>query len=70
MNLGTTGEILGNGYPDWPSDLLTYEERKAYQRGVADARRVDRQPPMCWPADFLNKHDRQEAELIERMHQS
>lgn len=36
------GEVLGNGHPDWPDDLTTYAERKAYQRGVADARRVDR----------------------------
>ena len=33
------GEVLGNGHPDWPDDLTTYAERKAYQRGVADAKK-------------------------------
>lgn len=37
-----TGEVLGDGHPDWPEDLQTYAERKAYQRGVADARRLDK----------------------------
>ena len=32
------GEVLGDGKPDWPEDLKTFKERKAYQRGVADAR--------------------------------
>ncbi len=35
------GEVLGAPHDDWPVDLETYAERKAYQRGVADARRVD-----------------------------
>jgi hypothetical protein len=35
------GEVLGDGFPDWPADLLTFAERKAYQRGVAHARAVD-----------------------------
>lgn len=34
------GEVLGDGYPDWPDDLTTYAERKAYQLGVAHARAV------------------------------
>lgn len=37
---GQPGEVLGNGEPDWPADLLTFAERRAYQRGVADARRI------------------------------
>lgn len=35
------GQVLGHGFPDWPDDLKTFEERKAYQRGVAHARAVD-----------------------------
>lgn len=38
--LGGPGEVLGHGLPDWPGDLLTFKERSAYQRGVADARCV------------------------------
>ena len=34
------GEVLGGGHPDWPEDLQSFSERAAYQRGVADARRV------------------------------
>lgn len=34
------GEAPGHGLPDWPEDLVTYAERKAYQRGIADARRI------------------------------
>lgn len=32
------GCVLGDGLPDWPADLATFEERRAYQRGVADER--------------------------------
>lgn len=32
------GCALGGGLPDWPEDLASFEERKAYQRGVADER--------------------------------
>lgn len=35
------GQVLGNGFPDWPEDLSTFAERKAYQRGIAHARAVD-----------------------------
>lgn len=35
------GEVLGHGFPDWPDDLATFAERKAYQRGIAHARAVD-----------------------------
>lgn len=38
------GEVLGHGYPDWPDHLLSYEERRAYQLGVAHARAVDPSP--------------------------
>lgn len=38
--MSTNGEVLGNGHPDWPEDLQSFEERKAYQRGVADCRRL------------------------------
>ena len=34
------GEALGHGEPDWPDDLQSFKERVAYQRGVADARRL------------------------------
>lgn len=37
---GGPGEVLGGGNPDWPADLQTFAERRAYQRGVADARRM------------------------------
>lgn len=37
---GGPGEVLGGGKPDWPADLQTFAERRAYQRGVADARRM------------------------------
>ncbi|HEP6430584.1 TPA: hypothetical protein VDB83_004907 [Burkholderia cenocepacia] len=36
------GTVLGHGLPDWPEDLATFEERRAYQRGVAHARYVDK----------------------------
>lgn len=36
------GEVLGQGLPDFPDDLKTFEERKAYQRGIADSRLVDK----------------------------
>lgn len=36
------GTCLGHGLPDWPEDLTTFEERRAYQRGVAHARYVDK----------------------------
>lgn len=36
------GEILGHGLPDWPDDLHSFKERKAYQRGVADCRVADK----------------------------
>jgi len=39
---GLPGEVLGYGYPDWPADLTTYAERKAYQRGIADARALEK----------------------------
>lgn len=32
------GEVPGSGYPDWPEWCKTFEERKAYQQGIADAR--------------------------------
>lgn len=32
------GQVLGSGMPDWPTDLTTFKERQAYQRGVAHAR--------------------------------
>lgn len=32
------GRVLGHGLPDFPEDLKTFEERCAYQRGVADER--------------------------------
>lgn len=35
------GEVLGRGYADFPDDLASFAERKAYQRGVGDARRLD-----------------------------
>jgi hypothetical protein len=38
----STGEVIGNGHPDWPDDLTTYAERAAYQRGVADCRAADK----------------------------
>lgn len=38
------GEVLGAPHPDWPADLMTFAERHAYQRGVADARHVDAKP--------------------------
>lgn len=38
---GIPGETLGHGLPDFPSDLKTFKERQAYQRGVAHARAVD-----------------------------
>ncbi len=37
------GEVLGQGRPDWPEDLQTFAERKAYQRGVRDARMLARE---------------------------
>lgn len=35
------GEVLGAPHPDWPADLRTFQERSAFQRGVAAARQVD-----------------------------
>lgn len=32
------GCVLGPDLPSWPDDLTTFEERKAYQRGIADER--------------------------------
>jgi len=32
------GCVPGGSLPDWPDDLETFEERHAYQRGVADGR--------------------------------
>lgn len=43
------GEVLGKGLPDWPEDLTSYAERKAYQRGVGDARRADKETPESNP---------------------
>jgi NTP pyrophosphatase (non-canonical NTP hydrolase) len=40
----TVGKTPGNGLPDWPEDLTTFAERKAYQRGVADGERVATRP--------------------------
>jgi len=37
------GETPGAPFPDWPADLTTFAERKAYQRGIADARYLARQ---------------------------
>lgn len=37
------GEVLGSPHPDWPEWCKTFEERKAYQQGVADARTADKQ---------------------------
>lgn len=34
------GEVLGAPYPDWPAWCQTFEERKAYQAGVAHARAI------------------------------
>lgn len=39
------GQVPGNGMPDWPSWCTTFNERKAYQQGIADARAL------------LNKHE-------------
>lgn len=36
------GEVLGANLPDFPNDLKTFAERLAYQRGVGDARYVQR----------------------------
>lgn len=44
------GEVLGQPYPDWPSDLHTFQERKAFQRGVAAARQVGSQIANGGPA--------------------
>ena len=37
----TQGMAPGHPLPDWPEDLNSFAERKAYQRGVADGRRTD-----------------------------
>lgn len=37
-NYTAPGTAPGHPLPDWPEDLTTFAERKAYQRGVADAR--------------------------------
>lgn len=34
------GEVLGHGHPDWPAHRQTFNERAAYQEGVAHARAV------------------------------
>lgn len=41
------GEVLGgpNGV-SWPEDLKTFDERAAYQRGVADARALAKETPI------------------------
>lgn len=45
----TRGEILGEGNPDWPEDLMTSAERAAYQRGIADERaRLRALSPTAW----------------------
>lgn len=36
----SVGETLGHPHPDWPEWCVTFRERKAYQVGVADARRT------------------------------
>lgn len=36
----SVGETLGDPHPSWPEWCATFRERKAYQVGVADARRV------------------------------
>lgn len=43
---GIPGEVIGHGYPDWPEDLKSFAERKAYQRGVAHARAVAKSIPI------------------------
>lgn len=37
----SNGEVLGDPHPAWPADLHTFQERLAFQRGVAAARQVD-----------------------------
>lgn len=39
-NKSARGEVPGSGYPDWPEWCKTFNERKAYQQGIADARRI------------------------------
>lgn len=57
------GETLGNGHPDWPDDLTTYAERKAYQRGVADARHVAKTSVQLERlVDFVARVTQREAE--------
>lgn len=34
------GETPGYGYPDWPEWCKTFNERKAYQTGIAHARAI------------------------------
>ncbi len=45
------GEALGNGLPDFPEWCQTFNERKAYQHGVAHARYVDRHQPLAQDAE-------------------
>ena len=33
-------EVPGYRWPDWPAGMSTFSERKAYQRGIADARLI------------------------------
>lgn len=39
---GVPGQVLGHNLPEWPADCTTFGERRAYQRGVAHARYVDK----------------------------
>ncbi len=60
------GEVLGHGLPDWPEELSTFGERQAYQRGVSDARYVQRLSGLTVRAptpDFDAVRDKRMSEL-------
>lgn len=69
------GEVLGG--PDgvsWPDDLKTFDERAAYQRGVADARALAKETPidmvLYCPACGTQHIDAPDGVWTNRVHRS
>lgn len=73
---GIAGEVLGYGLPDWPDTLKTFQERLAYQKGVAHARYVDKEimgssssSPIATP-NALNQATQNASEVSEAVAQA
>lgn len=54
-SVADTGEVPGHGLPDWPEWCNTFELRRAYQQGIADARAIGLAPnPVGFVARLLS----------------